>query len=249
MSPERRIEQLERENERLRAALDEKDRFIRQALGSYMTTEVANEVLAQGEGISVSAERREVTMLFSDLRDSTQLSEMMDPHAYIGLLNHYLQDMVMIIDAWQGNVLDFMGDGIVAVFGAPKENEDSARDALCCAVAMQRRMGAVNDWNAAKGYPIIQMGIGVHTGEVVAGTIGSATRLKYDAIGRNVNLASRVEGYTVGGQILATAATVEAAGAASVRFAGEPRWVEPKGIADKVLVYDVTGVSRLLLER
>lgn len=88
------------------------------------------------------------------------------------MLNHYLEEMIEIINAWQGNILEFAGDAIVVVFGAPRVNEDSARDAVACAVAMQRRMSAVNEWNRGEGYPEISMGIGIHEDVLLHDIIG-----------------------------------------------------------------------------
>ncbi|MDO4797875.1 MAG: adenylate/guanylate cyclase domain-containing protein [Coriobacteriales bacterium] len=239
------LQELEDENKELKSTIAGLQRFIRQTMGSYVTPEVANEILAQDGTIGIDGERRVVTMLFTDLRDSTALSEQMAASDYIRLLNHYFWEMIRIINSWQGNILDFVGDAIVVVFGAPKENPDSAHDALYSAVAMQRRMTAINEWNAEQGYPAIQMGIGVHTGEAIVGTIGSEVRMKYDMIGRNVNLASRIEGFSKGGQILASTQVVEAAGDCVVEREEGAMWVSPKGIAGDVLVHDVIGINQL----
>ena len=161
--------------------------FIRRTFGRYLTDEVLEELLNDSNGLRIGGERREVTILISDIRQSTELSEKMDPVSFFRMLNHYFEEMIEIINAWRGNILDFVGDSIVAVFGAPKPNELSARDATACAVAMQRRMKAVNEWNLSQEYPEISMGIGIHTGEAILGNIGSMTRAKYDMIGRDVN--------------------------------------------------------------
>lgn len=150
-------------------------------------------------------------MLFCDLRNSADMSESMHSSDFLNMLNHFLSMMISLINAWNGNILEFVGDAIVVVFGAPQPNETAARDAVACAVAMQRRMPAVNLWNAERGYPEISMGIGIHTGEAILGNIGSNIRTKYDMIGRNVNLTSRIEGFTKGGQILISPETYEAA--------------------------------------
>lgn len=244
-STEERLANLEEENRRLRAENQRMEAFIRQTMGSYVTSEVAEEILSKKSAISIDGERRRVTMLFTDLRNSTELSERMSATDYIRLLNHYFWDMILIADSWRGNILDFVGDAIVVVFGAPKENEDSARDAMYSAVAMQRRMVAINEWNEEQGYPSIQMGIGIHTGDAIVGTIGSQTRMKYDMIGRNVNLASRIEGFAKGGQILASTDAVEAAGGCVVEREEGAMWVSPKGIHDDILVHDIVGVNNL----
>ena len=185
----KRLRDLEEENARLKDQLQQRDEAMRRTMASYLTDEVLEEVLEKGESVRIGGERRVVTMMFTDIRRSTQLSESMNATAFIEMLNHYLEEMIEIVNAWQGNILSFVGDAIVSVFGAPRPNEDAARDAVACAVAMQRRMPVVNAWNAAHGYPNLSMGVGIHTGEAILGNIGSQTRAKYDMIGRNVNLA------------------------------------------------------------
>ena len=240
----RELQEARAEIARLKEQLRQRDDLIRQTFGRYLTDEVAEEILSHSNDLKIGGERRVVTIMFTDLRQSTDLSERMAPMDFITMLNHYLGEMIEIINAWQGNILEFVGDAIVVVFGAPRPNEDSARDAVACAVAMQRRMKAVNEWNEAQGYPPIAMGIGIHTGEAVLGNIGSETRTKYDMIGRNVNLASRVQGYTNGGQILATEELVEAAGDQVLINESGCIWVQPKGIQGKIKLYDIIGFGK-----
>lgn len=242
-----RIRQLEQENRELREALSKNEAFIRQVLGSYVTSEVAEEILGRSDALSIEAERRQVAMLFTDLIGSTEIAESMDAGDYVRLYDHYLTDMIAIIDAWQGNVLEFAGDGIVAVFGAPRPNDDAARCALCSAVAMQRHMGALNRWNEAHGYPALSVRMGVHVGEAIVGTIGSEARMKYDMIGRNVNLASRIMSAAAGGQILASTKAIEAAGEDVAECRTNARWIRPKGFNEQVLVHEVLGVGNLRL--
>ena len=216
-------------------------------IGSYFTNEVLEDLLTTRDGLRIGGERKRVTILFSDLRRSTEISELLDATDFICMLNHYLEDMIEIINAWQGNILDFVGDSIVAVFGAPRPNECSARDAVACAVAMQRRMQAVNEWNLKQGYPEISMGIGIHTGEAILGNIGSETRRKYDMIGRNVNLASRIQGYTSGGQILVTTETLDEAGEKVLENKAGALVVNPKGIQDDIYLHDIVGFGEKFL--
>jgi adenylate cyclase len=241
MQQNEKIAALEAENAQLREILEQRDKFIRSTFGSFLTDEVLDEILAETEGVRIGGERRVVSILFSDLRDSTALSEQMAPVDFIRMLNHYLSEMIEIINAWQGNILDFVGDAIVAVFGAPRVNTYSARDAAACAVAMQRRMDAVNRWNREQGYPDLSMGIGLHIGDAILGNIGSRTRMKYDMIGRNVNLASRIQTYTAGGQILVSTEFLEAAGDQIVENEAGFMWVKPKGIQSEILLHDIVG--------
>ena len=236
-----RILELEEENKLLREQLNKRERFIRSVVSPYLSDEVMEEIIEHPDEIRIGGERRLVTIMFTDLRKSTEISESMSAAAFIDMLNHYFGEMIEIVNAWQGNILSFVGDAVVAVFGAPRPNEEAARDAVACAVAMQRRMTAVNQWNTQQGYPDLGMGIGIHTGEAILGTIGSETRAKYDMIGRNVNLASRIEGFTAGGQILISTETLHAAGdLVKINERGE-QWVKPKGIHDPILIHDVIG--------
>lgn len=241
---ERRIAELEQEVERLTHAIEANERTFRLTFGRYVTTEVMEQLASSSDAV-ISGERREVTMMFTDLRNSTELAEAMEPEAYIRLLNHYLKEMIFILNGWKGNILEFAGDSIVCVFGAPQKNPDAAESAIYSAVAMQRRMAKVNEWNLSEGYPAIQMGVGIHTGEAIVGCIGSNARMKYDVIGRNMNLASRVEGFTKGGQILVTDNTLLAAGDDVVVREGGSMFVRPKGIQDQVRVHDVVGIGSL----
>ena len=243
----RRIRELEEENAALKARLHERDEAMRRTLASYLSDEVLEEVLEKDRSVRIGGERRVVTMMFTDIRRSTQLSESMNATDFIDMLNHYLEEMIEIVNAWQGNILSFVGDAIVTVFGAPRPNDDAARDAVACAVAMQRRMPMVNAWNAERGYPELSMGVGIHTGEAILGNIGSQTRAKYDMIGRNVNLASRIEGFTGDDEILISTETLEAAGDQVILNPAGERWVRPKGIQTDILLHQVTGYGSRLI--
>jgi adenylate cyclase len=242
-----RIDELERENARLRETISTYDRTVRSTVSPYVTDEVYHEIWNGQTGEMIVGERRVVTMMFTDLRGSTELSETLSPTDFMSLLNHYLGDMIEIINAWEGNILSFVGDAIVVVFGAPRPNDQAARQAVASAVSMQRRMPYINKWGANRGYPALSMGIGIHTGEAILGNVGSEVRMKYDMIGRNVNLAARIEGFTRGGQILVSTETLEAAGDGVRENVEGACWVRPKGIRDPVLVHDIVGMGKRLI--
>ena len=244
----RRMRELKAEVAALQDRLRQRDEAMRRTLASYLTDEVLEEVLDKEKSVRIGGERRVVTMMFADIRRSTQLSESMNATDFIVMLNHYLEEMIEIINAWQGNILSFVGDAIVTVFGAPRPNDDAARDAVACAVAMQRRMPMVNAWNAAHGYPDLSMGIGIHTGEAILGNIGSQTRAKYDMIGRNVNLASRIEGFTGDDEILISTETLEAAGDQVILNPEGERYVRPKGIQTDILIHQVAGYGSRMIK-
>jgi len=186
-------------------------------------------------------------VLMSDLRGYTRFAEHGDPVGVMEVLNDYLGRMADIVIAHGGTINEFIGDAIFAVFGAPVEHADHAERAAAAALAMQRAMAALNQANAARGRPGFEMGIGLHTGEAVVGNIGSEQRAKYAVVGAAVNLAARVEGCTVGGQILMTAATVEHLG--GLAETEPPISVELKGLAAPVAVYELRGLAGRFAQR
>ncbi len=246
-SLKKRIEELEKENQELRLSLENHKKFVKRTFGRFLTEEVAEEILSRDDKEIISGERRIITILFADIRNSTYLSEKMEAMNFIGMLNHFLERSIDIINAWQGNILEFAGDAIVAAFGAPRINDTAARDAVACSVALQNSIPKINAWNRKKGYPEIEIGIGIHTGEAILGTIGSPIRSKYDMIGRNVNLASRIEGYAEGGHILITKDTLKDAGDEVKINEYGTMTINPKGIQGDILVYDVAGYGSKII--
>jgi adenylate cyclase len=141
----------------------------------------------------------------------------------------------------QGTIDEFIGDAILTIFGAPFSREDDAQRAVACAVEMQLAMAEVNARNESEGLPRIEMGIAIHTGEVVVGNIGSQRRTKYGIVGPPVNLTGRIESYTVGGQILISEATLQKTG--DVVQVGERLSVRAKGAREPVTVHDLKGIG------
>jgi adenylate cyclase len=176
--------------------------FIRETFGRYLSSKIATEVLSQRSGITLGGEERVVTVLFSDLRGYTSISEQMSATQVVAMLNQYLGAMNEIIDQHRGCVIEFVGDAIFAVFGAPHYMADHAEQAMRCAIEMRLRLkelnaawlesGMARSWQES-GVTEISLRIGVHTGQVVAGNLGSQTRMKYSVIGDTVNVASRLE--------------------------------------------------------
>ncbi|MFZ5452524.1 MAG: adenylate/guanylate cyclase domain-containing protein [Thermodesulfobacteriota bacterium] len=180
----------------------EKRDFIRDTFGRYVTQEVVKRLLESEGGLALGGETREVTLLFSDLRGFTAITADMDPEQVITFLNRYLEKMIEVLLEYQAVIDEIMGDGILAFFGAPEPLEDHPARAVACALAMQGAMEGINALNAADGLPHLEMGIAVNTGSVVVGNIGSERRTKYSAVGADVNFASRIESYALGGQVL-----------------------------------------------
>ena len=173
------------------AGLRERQR-IRDLFGAYLTEELAHELLAPGRALA--AERRSVTILLVDLRDFTALSSSHPIETVLDLLNRFFREAVAAIVAHRGHVNKFLGDGVLAVFGAPNEIPDAADEALLAAVDIQRRLRSLNEVLSARQLPRLKMGAALHSGEVIAGTIGvPEQKLEYTVIGEVVNLASRLE--------------------------------------------------------
>ncbi len=217
--------------------LQKRNAFIKKTFGRYLSDDIVNTILEEKDGLVIGGKKQEVTIMFTDIRGFTAISESMKPDDLIKMLNHYLGDMITIVQKHRGTILEFIGDAIVVVFGAPLQSETRDLDAVNCAIEMQCAMAQVNEYNASKDYPDIEMGIGIHTGEAILGNIGSEQKAKYDIIGKNVNLASRIETYTVGGQILISPITRERVGEQLITT-GELE-ILPKGLATPITIYDV----------
>lgn len=220
--------------------LELRNRLIRQTFGRYLSDDVVHTLLESPKGLALGGERQRVTILMSDLRGFVAMSDRLTPEQVVQLLNNYLSQMTRIIFAHRGTIDEFLGDAILVVFGAPFRRDDDEERAVRCAVEMQREMASVNAWNEQQGLPRVEMGIGLHTGDVVVGNIGSEKRAKYGVVGQTVNLASRVESYTVGGQVLVSEETARSVRALKV---GARMVVEPKGVRAPITILEVLGVG------
>lgn len=171
--------------------LIERDK-VRAMLGKVVSPAIAEELLSQR--INVDGQEQEVSVLFSDIRGFTTLCEGRAPSAILAMLNTYLGTVSDLVDARGGVVDKYIGDAVMALFGAPLVAADDPQRALDTALAMVRALPALNARFAHDGWPALAIGIGIHTGVVVAGNVGSVTRLNYTVLGDTVNLASRLEG-------------------------------------------------------
>lgn len=168
---------------------------VRGVLSRYVSQPVAETVLQ--EDFSMSAGRRQtVTVLFSDIRGFTRMSEALPPEAVVSVLNSYFSRMVRVVFEYDGMLDKYIGDGMMVVFGAPVQHEDHALRAVRAALRMREELAIFNQEREARGEPALKIGIGIHTGEAVIGNIGTDQRLDYTAIGDTVNTASRIESLT-----------------------------------------------------
>ena len=215
--------------------------LLSSTFGMFLSDEIVRELLDTPGGLVPGGKKRLLTVMMSDLRGFTAISERMDPGDLIAMLNHYLGVMTEIIQKRKGTIIEFIGDGILAIFGAPTASTTHAADAVAAALEMEAAMEEINRWNAGRNYPPLEMGIGINTGEVIVGNIGSEKRMKYGVVGQHVNICGRIESYTVGGQILISPDTREEIGV-SLKIARELR-VLPKGASGEMILSHVTGIG------
>ena len=189
---------------RMIAGLRERN-FIKDTFGKYVAPTVMEKILhdgmnaEQGKGFRLNGERRTVTILMSDIRDFTKRTEESSAEAIVDVLNRYLECMVSVVERYDGTVDKYIGDALMVLFGAPLAKEDDPDRAVQAAFTMRSELARLNEEmkrSSKVKFPPIRIGIGIHTGEVVAGSVGSANRLEYTVIGDAVNLASRIEGLT-----------------------------------------------------
>jgi class 3 adenylate cyclase/HAMP domain-containing protein len=215
--------------------------FIRDTFGRYVTHEVVKKLLESTEALALGGETRQVTILMSDLRGFTALTAGMAPEMVITFLNRYLEKMIEILVEYDAVIDEIQGDGILAFFGAPGVQPDHAPRAVACALAMQRAMAEVNAANARDGFPHLEMGIGVGSGEVVVGNIGSELRTKYSIVGSPVNFTSRIEAMATAGQVLLSAACYRQV--QDLVKTGEVIRARMKGIPGEVTLYEILGIG------
>ncbi|MGO9177468.1 MAG: CHASE2 domain-containing protein [Desulfobaccales bacterium] len=232
----------------LRLTGEERERTrLRQIFGRYVSEEVVEKLLASGKQPDLGGEAMTVTVLFSDIRNFTSISESLDPHEVVEMLNTYFSRVCEPILAQGGTVDKFIGDAVMAVFGSPAPHADHARRALRAALAMAGKAREFHTWMERRfpnrGLPDFRIGIGVHTGEAVVGNIGSPQRFEFTAIGDTVNTASRLEGLTkeLEWTIVASSETIVAAGPGVMT--GGRKELKVKGRREAVAVAEVQSLE------
>ena len=217
--------------------------FIRDMFGRYLSKKVVDNILESPEGHKIGGRRKTVTILISDIRGFTSLSETMDPEIMVQLLNRYLERMSKIILDYDGIIDEILGDSILAVFGVPEKHETDPVRAVACAIAMQNALEDLNSEFIREGHPPLEMGIGINTGSVVVGNIGSEVRMKYAVVGSAVNTAARIESNTVGGQILIGESTYDLV--KETVISDVPQAFMVKGIKRPLVTYAVKRIGQL----
>jgi len=218
--------------------------LITTVLGRYLPGPAAEKILS-GD-VELSGEERTITVLFSDIRDFTGISERLSPYEVVGLLNRYLEHMVRIVFMHDGTLDKFLGDGFMAIFGAPFPHGDDPRRAVRAAVQMR---GALEEFNRSLAdrdrIASLGMGIGIATGRAVVGTIGSTERMEYTAIGDTVNTASRImtAGRKLGSDIVVDSETYRAV--ADIVSAKSVSPTRLKGKDEPVELYKIIGMKEI----
>jgi adenylate cyclase len=199
-----------------------KEEVARANYSRFLPEYVVKQMLENPESFKLGGVLQTITVLFADIRGFTRISEHAPPEKIVQLLNRYFSAMTDIIFAHGGTLDKYLGDGLMALFGAPTVTPKDAANAIAAAVAMQRRMLSINDELREEGFPEIGIGIGLHTGEVTVGYIGSERRSEYTAIGDAVNTSSRLESNAKAGEILVSEVTAKAAHSRYQLTAREP---------------------------
>ncbi|HHO67432.1 MAG TPA: adenylate/guanylate cyclase domain-containing response regulator [Gammaproteobacteria bacterium] len=233
--------QASEEVRQLAVGLENRNRFIRKIFGRYVSDEVVERLLSEPEGLEFGGVQRRVSILMADLRGFTLLADALPPDTIVALLNNFLETMIGIIGRYQGTVAEIVGDGILAFFGAPVEDPRHALNAVACAIEMQNAMQAVNERGHDAGLPELQMGIGINSGDGVVGNIGSEIRSKYAVVGSVVNVASRIESCSSGGQVMISASTLQEVGAV-VKIDAQ-RTIRPKGLRQPLEIFSISGIG------
>ena len=177
------------------ATTDKTSEIIKQAMGKYVSKDVMKQIISDLDKLKLGGVRSVVTMLFVDIRNFTQISENLSPQEVTSILNEYFSTISPVITKYNGIVNKYMGDGLLAIFGEPIKDEDHAMNAIRCGIEISDKVKTLREKLLSEGKPKISIGIGINTGEVFCGNIGTEERLEYTVIGDNVNLAYRIEAY------------------------------------------------------
>ena len=224
-----------------RRELERNQRFIRKVFGRYLSEEIVANLLENPDGLDLGGVQRKVTVLMADISGFTTIAEQLPPERVVRLLNNYLGTMSDIIMQYNGTVDEFIGDAILAIFGAPMTRHDDSDRAVNCALAMQEAMAEINQRNRLENLPEITMGISINTGPVVAGNIGSEKRAKYGVVGHTVNQTARIEEHCGPGSVLISEGTLK--DCKSILSIGKSKTIKAKGILQAIKIFELTGVA------
>lgn len=227
--------------QKVKKQLELRNQLIRKIFSFYMSDEVASTILDSPRSQKLGGQESKITVMFSDLRNFTSLSESINCEQLVSLLNAYFTKMAKVIEKHHGTINSFIGDAIMVIFGAPFSLENDSYRAIACALDMQRELKKLNKANKKHNLPQLGMGIGINTGVAVVGNIGSKKRMQYSAIGSTVNLSSRIQSLSLNGQILISESTYQEL-VDKIEINGHLR-VQVKGIEAPITIYDVARIT------
>jgi class 3 adenylate cyclase len=213
-------------------------------LKRYLSPQLADSIVAGEVDVNLASRRKNLTVCFVDVRGFSALSERLQPEELVDLMNQYLDEMTQIVFAHGGTLDKYIGDAIKVFFGDPVAYEDHAARAVRMALEMQAKLTELRSRWSVDQEEILTMGIGISTGYVTVGNIGSATRLDYTVIGNHVNLAARLADRAMAGQILVSERTLLAV--RSLVEAREVDEVELEGVARPIKIYDIRAKASTL---
>ncbi len=234
----------------LRLTGEERERArMKQMFGSYVSDEVVDLLLREGKKLDLGGETVRVTVLFSDIRNFTTISEKLKAHEVVEMLNAYFSRVTVPILEQRGNVNKYIGDAVMAIFGSPVAYPDHARRGLIAALQMVEEANEFRQWMKDRfpdrDLPEFAIGVGLHTGDAVIGNIGSVKRLEFTAIGDTVNAASRLEGFTKEMQCTLIASSVTVADAGPGVRTGRTEMASVKGRQEAIEVFEIIGIDRV----
>ena len=204
--------------------------FIKQTFERYVSKQLVDRMLKRKDEIKLGGDEMTITILFSDIRRFTSIAERLPPKQVVELLNDYFTRMINIVTKYDGVVDKLMGDSVMALFGVPFPGNNDAMQSVRCAIAMQKEVKEFNKTRAGQGLPTLDMGIGLNTGPVIAGNIGSKERMEYTVIGDSVNVAARLQGLAKPGEVLVSEATYRQVKGKVIATPTEPMTLKGKRI-------------------
>ena len=230
-----------KEIHRLNVQLENRNEFLHRVFGRYFSDELLKVIMEKQEGEFIGGNRVPMAVLMADLRGFSSKSETMTLNELMDLLNYFFGTMAEIIAKYNGTIIELMGDGILAVFGALIKNEKYAEAAVASAIEMQNAMQDINEFCRQKNITEVEMGIGIHCGQAFVGNVGSERMMRYNVIGRVVNECSRIEGCSIGGQIFISEQTKKRL-SCNVKIESNAS-VEAKGIREPLQIYEVSEID------
>jgi len=224
--------------------IERRSRYLRKAFSSYVSSDIVDEILRDPDKLKLGGENKNVTLLFSDIRGFTSLSESIPPEMLVSVLNEYLSPMTQIVMEERGTLDKYIGDAVMAIFGAPLDVPDHAMRACQASLSMLKKLGQINNEWRKRNFPTISIGIGINTGAAIVGNMGANMRFDYTAIGDSVNLASRLEGLNklYGTEIIISKSTLENLNSSEAPFLfRELDLVQVKGKEEPISIFELVN--------